>query len=324
MNNAAVQNPISQFTDLVFEYTNARFTDVKDRNLKMAHYTTADTAMLILKNRSLWLRNASMMNDFSEIQHGNRCLDQSLKAGLGNRLAAALNSVHPGIFHAIATAITSRDWQTRSHTYLISLSEHEPVDNLGKLSMWRAYGGPKSGVAIVLNTEPFWHDSDKLGAYSSPVLYGGVQEYTNELERVVRNIENNLDVLRQVPFDNAQAIMMNMLQHSTLTTKHPAFAEEREWRVTHAPLSDATAFIPTSIQTVGGIPQMVCEIPLQDQPGLNMPWLELDKLLHRIIIGPCVYPEQVAWAFREMLLSLGIANPDDRIAIADIPLRQHF
>lgn len=324
MNSASLPpvSAIERFSDLVFMYGNERFADVKERDLKMAHYTTADTAMLILKNRSLWLRNAAMMNDFSEIQHGNRCLEQSLEAGLGNRLAAALDSVHPGLWSAIANSMMQREWQTRSHTYLMSLSEHQPEDRLGKLSMWRAYGGPKSGVALIFNTEPFWHDSDKLGAYSSPVLYGGVDEYRHELERIVSAVENNQDLLRQVPFDNAQAIMFNTLQYSTLTTKHPAFAEEREWRVTHAPLTDASAFIPTTIQTIGGIPQMICEIPLYNQPGLEMPWLELEHLLHRIIIGPCVFPMQVAWAFQEMLTSLNISNPDSRIVIADIPLRQ--
>ncbi len=288
----------------------------------MAHYTTAENAALILKNQSLWLRSAAMMNDFSEVAHGSFCLVQSLQAGLGQRLATALDTVHPGLWKAVAEWIAGLETHTRHHTYLISLSAHHPENMLGRLSMWRAYGGATSGVAIILNNEPFWHGSDQLGAYSSPVLYGGVEEFSRELDRVIQNIEQNQELLKRVPFENAKSTIFNSLQYSILSTKHPAFEEEQEWRVIHSPLTDASAFIPTKVQTIRGIPQMICEIPLRDRPGLNMPWLNLDKLLDRVIIGPCVYPQQVAWGFREILREIGISNPDERITVAPIPLRQ--
>jgi hypothetical protein len=313
---------ISAFANLVFPYATERFAVVKAHNLKMAHYTTAENGALILKNRSLWLRNAALMNDFSEVAYGSGLLQQSLAAGLGQRLEAALDAAYPGLFKAVAERLVRMDWQTRNQTYLTSMSAHSADDRLGRLSMWRAYGGPTSGVAIVFNTEVFEHESVRLGAYTSPVLYGGLAEFTNELDRVIRNIEHNAALLREVPVENAEAIVFNALHFSTLSTKHPAFEEEQEWRVIHSPLTEASAFIPTSVQTVRGIPQMICEVPLRDQPGLDMAWLELDRLLHRIIIGPCVYPNQVGWAFREILRDLGIPDPDSRIALAPIPLRQ--
>lgn len=313
---------ISAFADLMFPYATERFEEVKQKGLKMAHYTTAESAALILKNRSLWLRNAAMMNDFSEVAHGSFCLEHSLRNGLGFRLETALEKIHTGLWRAVAEWITGLDNHTRQHTYLTSLSAHDPANRLGKLSMWRAYGGPTSGVALIFNAEPFWHDSDRLGAYSSPVLYGGAEEFSRDLEQVVKGVENNLEILQQVPFDSAKSIIFNALQYSTLSTKHIGFEEEQEWRVIHSPLTQASAFIPTSIQTIRGIPQMVCQIPLRDQPGLGMPWLNLETLLDRIIVGPCVYPLQVAWAFREILREMGISNPDDRISIAHIPLRQ--
>lgn len=80
-------------------------------------------------------------------------------------------------------------------------------------------------------------------------------------------------------------------------------------------------FHPDERETVRGIPQMVCKIPLRDQPGLDMPWLNMDRLLDRIIIDPCVYPQQVAWAFSEILRSIGL-DPAGKIVVAAIPLRQ--
>jgi hypothetical protein len=315
-------NPaIEAFSELAFPYETRRFQEVFDRSLKMAHYTTAESAALILKNRILWLRNAQLMNDFSEVIYGTTCLQSALQSGLGARLQAALDAAHPGLWQAIAEFINSIEVQTRTQTYLMSMSAHEPDDHLGRLSMWRAYGGPTSGVAIIFNTEVFRHDSQRLGVYSSPVAYGDQFEMARHLSNMIDGLANNTDLLKKVPFDNAQAIISNALQFTTLSFKHPAFSEEQEWRVIHRPLTEPSAFIPTSIETVRGIPQMVCKVPLYDQPGLEMPWLDMDRLLDRVIVGPCVYPQQVAWAFSEILREIGI-NPAGKITIAAIPLRQ--
>lgn len=312
---------IEAFSELAFPSETRRFQDVFDKGLKMAHYTTAENAALILNNQTLWLRNAQLMNDFSEVAHGTACLQLCLQAGNGAQMEAALNAAHPGLWVAIANFLNNMESQTRTHTYLTSLSAHDPEDFLGRLSMWRAYGGPTSGVAIIFNTEVFGQDSLTLGAFSSPVSYGDEFTMGARLQEIIQGIASNTELLKLVPFDNAKAVMSNALQFATLSHKHPAFAEEQEWRVIHRPLTDATAFISTSVETIRGIPQMVCKIPLRDQPGLNMPWLNLERLLYRIIIGPCVYPQQVAWAFAEILRGIGI-DPVGRIVTAAIPLRQ--
>ena len=315
--NAAIE----AFSALAFPSETRRFQEVFDKGLKMAHYTTAENAALILKNQTLWLRNAQLMNDFSEVTYGTACLQASLQSGNGAQMEAALDAAHPGLWAAIAEFINRMEVQTRTQTYLTSLSAHDPEYFLGRLSMWRAYGGPTSGVAIIFNTEVFGQDSLKLGAFSSPVSYGDQVTMGTHLREMIQGIASNTELLRRVPFDNAKAIISNALQFNTLSHKHPAFAEEQEWRVIHRPLTDATAFITTSVETIRGIPQMVCKIPLRDQAGLNMPWLNLSQLLDRIIIGPCVYPQQVAWAFSEILRGIGV-DPTGKIVVAAIPLRQ--
>lgn len=316
-----VNQAVDAFSELAFPYETRRFQEVFDQGLKMAHYTTAENAALILKSQTLWLRNAQLMNDFSEVAYGTNCLQLALQGGQGARMQAALDAAHPGLWMAIAEFLNSIEAQTRTHTYLTSLSAHKSDDHLGRLSMWRAYGGPTSGVAIVFNTEVFGQESLRLGAYSSPVVYGDQFSMGEHLAEVVDGLAASTELIKQVPFDNAKAIMINALQFATLSFKHPAFAEEQEWRVIHRPLTDASAFIPTSVETVRGIPQMVCKIPLRDQPGLEMPWLNMDRLLNRIIIGPCVYPQQVAWGFSEILRGMGL-DPAGKIVIAAIPLRQ--
>lgn len=37
---------------------------------KLAHYTSAATALSILKNHEIWMRNTRCMNDFLEVKYG--------------------------------------------------------------------------------------------------------------------------------------------------------------------------------------------------------------------------------------------------------------
>lgn len=314
---------ITYFSELMFPYTQSRFAEVKEKGLKMAHYTSAENASLILKNQTLWLRNATLMNDFSEVTYGSNCLKMTLSSGLRAKLEAALDAQHPGLCKAVLAQLDDHDTLARKFTYLTSLSAHDPDNLLGRLSMWRAYGGQTSGVALIFNTDMFEVNSTQLQAYSSPVLYGSEVEYAHELSKVITNIEQNQSLLSGIPFQSAQSILFNALQFSILSTKHPAFEEEQEWRVIHSPMMNPSAFIQSAVHTIRGIPQMVCELPLRNQPGLNMPNMDLENLLNRIIIGPCAHPHEVAWGFREILREIGITNPDSRISIANIPLRQH-
>ncbi|MDJ0278670.1 hypothetical protein QLH51_17900 [Sphingomonas sp. 2R-10] len=43
---------------------------MKAEGLKFAHYTTAENALNIMAVKSVWLRNAAVMNDHSEIEPG--------------------------------------------------------------------------------------------------------------------------------------------------------------------------------------------------------------------------------------------------------------
>jgi len=56
--------------EVFFCYDRKRTKEMGDRKSLLAHYTTAETAMKIIRGRSLWLRNAAVMNDFSEIEYG--------------------------------------------------------------------------------------------------------------------------------------------------------------------------------------------------------------------------------------------------------------
>lgn len=49
---------------------------VENENKRFVYYTSADTAMTLLRNRELWFRNANVMNEFSEIAYGLNLIEK--------------------------------------------------------------------------------------------------------------------------------------------------------------------------------------------------------------------------------------------------------
>lgn len=138
---------------------------------RLVHYTSAESAYKIIKGREIWMRNASMMNDFSEIEHGLHCLIAAWMSEPGIKLQAMLNRIKDGFRDQIAKLFDIHTDGIKRATYITSLSEHnDDEDYLGRLSMWRAYGG-RAGVAMVMNNAAFAATTDAIKVYSSPVFY---------------------------------------------------------------------------------------------------------------------------------------------------------
>lgn len=306
--------------EVVNAHTSESFAKLKAAGGKLAHYTTAENALNILNGRSIWLRNAALMNDFSEISFGKSCLVPALQQ-LQPRLDAILDSAHPGLAAEVINRLADVEIQVNLHTYLTSLAEFHEQDSFGKLSMWRAYGGPTAGVAILFNLEVFESASDELAVYLHRVLYGE-REFRLALDGILDRLEQNVELLTRVPRKSAHLVIFHALQDLVLTTKHPAFHEEQEWRIIHSPHMMSSAFINEIPVSIGGVPQVVYPIELRDQPNLNMPLLELDPLIHRIVVGPCQYPQQICFAMSEALRRAQVHSPIDRIRVSNIPLRQ--
>ena len=141
-------------------------------NGQFVHYTSADAAMKMLDSRAVWMRNARTMNDFSEVEYGRHLLIEAYRGPIGKRLRQCLDVIDPTIKEKIETLFNGWSPQFPQLTYLTCFSEHDAQqeDTIGRLSMWRAYGGPVS-VALVLNNKPFLAPTDVLSAFTNPVLY---------------------------------------------------------------------------------------------------------------------------------------------------------
>lgn len=82
---------------VLFPYNQARTERAMAAGGRFVYYTTADTALKIIRSRQVWLRNAAVMNDFSEISHGLACLDQARTGRAGSTLRQAIDERFPGL-----------------------------------------------------------------------------------------------------------------------------------------------------------------------------------------------------------------------------------
>ena len=315
------RNLYSLFLPHDFEAMRRLEADGGAPELRLVHYTTTEAAVSILKSEKVWMRNAALMNDFREIQHGIECFEAACNAGAGSRLGDLLNEVHEGIAAEINHAL--RNWadQIRKETYLISLSEHEPAeDNTGKLSMWRAYGSGR-GVALVLNTTAFRSESEALGAYTSKVFYADAEIFTAYFDALVTQLEANVAALRALSRQGVLDWMYVFYRATLLSTKHPGFAEEKEWRVLFSPIEPSRGRIVKSSEIIGGIFQKIYVLPLIDFPEENHIGAALPGLLNRLIIGPTSYPFSIYQAFVDLLQEKGIDGAEGKVYASNIPLR---
>ena len=307
--------------EIFFPYLSERQEAVRTQRIRFVHYTSAAAAMNILRTKAIWMRKASCMNDFMEVQHGLDRLAQAYRGEVGDKLKATLNKMFDGITNELERQFD--DWQPdlRKDTYLTCFSEHTgEEDSLGRLSMWRAYGGT-TGVALVVNTPPFLRASHALRAYSSPVAYLDDKAFQQQLAEVANGVEKAADFIRELGKDHLTWYMLNVFKYASLCTKHPGFHEEMEWRIIYTPTLTELKHLIKEVQVIRGTPQPIYKIILENLPEESLIDVEVPELLERIIIGPTDYASAIHEAFETLLADAGVDDPASRISVSDIPLR---
>jgi len=317
-----------------FPYAVRRTDRLKKANGRFVYYTSAATACSILEKEKVWLRNVRLMNDYSEVGHGWQCLQATWNAPeVQDKLNPIFEQIGPNVRKNIETEFSKLFQERVFETYIICISEHGsalkddrglPVvdeDLHGRLSMWRAYGGDSS-VAFVFNSAPFFSDGDAFGAFTSPVMYADAAKFKDEFLSFIESLADNIEWLKAMGTEFFVRSMDTALVAAILSTKHPAFAEEREWRVIYSPTVMASENIKMEVKVVDGIPQRVQLLPLKDLPEAGVIGITVPDLLDRIIIGPTQEPNPIAAALGSLLSGLKISNPYDRIWVSDVPLRK--
>lgn len=288
---------------------------------KLVHYTSVETAEKILQHKSFRLGDTRHMNDVTEISHGIKLVTDYLLKGNEARFLISLERLAPALPAHVGIALKSVLPRIEEGVYASCVSEHSPFDdaNGGRLPMWSLYGDHSKGVAFVLEPAPFWSRSNALNAYSSPVLYGHKAEFEAYADNIGDNIAANIDYLKTIPLDQVLGAAIVPVIFAALSTKSPAFHEEKEWRVVHVP-----TLWPSSVLTKVdvGPDRRAYDVPLRDFPNQGLKGMEPDALLVKIIVGPGNSNPDTIPRLLHAMTAAGVTNAERRIERSTIPLRR--
>jgi len=291
--------------------------------LKCAHYTSADAALKIIKSKRMWLRNTTCMSDYQEVQHGFRILNRFFSdESKVMAFKAAIDACAPGAADE-AINLFNQWWQNiQARTYIASMSEHDLTEDVhGRLSMWRAFGGNAAHVAVVLNIPWMAGGARALRLIFGPVSYVKDDEVHADIYRVIENIRKDCAFLRSLGHPAIVDWVFNMLMLGVSCSKHEGFKEEREWRAIYGPNRLPSELIEPSTEVVGGIPQIVYNLPLDASADPRLADLDFSRIFDRLIIGPTQYPLVMREAFVEALTKAGVSDAGERVFVSDIPIR---
>jgi hypothetical protein len=288
------------------------------------HYTSAEAALSIIRNKRIWMRNAMSMADYREVQHGLDIFDRffSDKSKL-DAFVAAVDECAPGAAMEAIALFRQQSNTTRLLTYIASISEHLPKENQhGRLSMWRAFGGNTARVALVLKIPWYSGGAAILKILFSPVAYLQEEEIHQTIYKVIANVKENREFLSSLSHQTIVSNVFSMILAGVTCTKHEGFSEEREWRAIYSP-SRSSDLMKCSMEVVGGIPQTVYSLPLDESISPALSGLEFSRIFDRLIIGPSQYPWPMYEAFTTALTQAGIPaeTAQQRVRISGIPIR---
>ncbi|WP_313535815.1 DUF2971 domain-containing protein [Sphingomonas sp.] len=311
-------------------YAVRKIAEARASGQRFVHYTSCEAAISIIENNSMWLRNATLMNDFSEIQHGLGCLQAYWHHERGANLKAAIRDINPAGIDAIAQSFDANIFDLLNNTFLISVSEHDASeDDFGRLSMWRAYG-KTTGAALVFKNEPLLAPTSAITAMTIPVRYASHEQFASDMDEIAKNMRAHAGLLRELEdreFSKTggsliSQCMAQVFRFACVATKHRGFEEEREWRVVYQPGVNPTHpdRISPATCTLNGVPQNIHKIFFKNYPEDGFVGATLPEIVDRVIIGPTAHPFVIFSRMFEALQSHGV-DPAGVLINSHIPLR---
>ena len=288
---------------------------------RFVHYTSAENALKIINAKCIWMRNATCMTDYREVQHGFAALQRYFNVHR-HIFSLAMNACSPGVAEE-AFSLFDQWWQNiQLQTYITSISEHDNREDLhGRLSMWWAFGGTTARVAIVIKLPLEVGTNEGPGAILSPVAYFVDHDVKRELDLVTNNVSAYQDFLTGIDRTLLLNTAFMLFVTAVVTLKHEGFHEEREWRVMYSPKRAPLPHLKSSIEVVAGVPQLIYKIPFKNNPAAGISGLEANEILDRVIIGPTQFPSAMYEAFVTALEGAGIKDAASRVFISQIPVR---
>lgn len=301
-----------------------RIGDFSGKGLRLAHYTSAENAINIIRGGEFWMRSVRCVNDLSEVDHGHDRLLRILFGDNGpvrDRFRAAIDGSFPGATDDIFREFEEH-WPTlRDQTFIACFSEHGHGNDeqFGRLSMWRSYTGGQ-GVALVLKA-PGSSLRDLFRIRLMPVSYPSPRLLQDEILQTIVRIESESEFLRTLGREFFVKAVLEKLVMMAISMKHEVFEEEREWRMVYLPSRHPSPEVEHSVETIGGTPQIVYKIPFGRGLAKSFDGIRFPDLFMEALIGPSAFQDVIKAALVVRLREAGVPDPVSKVRATDIPLR---
>jgi hypothetical protein len=240
---------------------------------ELFHYTSAVGALGILRDGILRAGMLHYMNDGQEFAYA---------IGMARRILEEIekeNGDEGGVVRAGLTYLTTIEYLA---VFAFSLSENGDL-----LSQWRAYCPPEGGYSVGFATE---HIQAVAVAHGFKLVQC---EYNPERQlALLRPVVNRLvETIKRLGVDTATTDVHHAFTDDfadvAVRLKHPAFEEEREWRLAASPKAFQSA------EYVAKQTLIVPFLPLSVKRHTHSP-------VSRVIVGPHPYPELAGRSLRFM------------------------
>jgi hypothetical protein len=305
--------------DIFFPGAIKRRQMMRERGGRFVHYTSADSASKIIRNKTIWLRSTTAMSDYSEVQHGNRVVGTNPELP---SLLAILDKEISGLGTSARDEFSKWWSDIQFSTFLASVSEHHDSEDLhGRLSMWRAFARAGARVALVFRVPLKVGRAQPLRTILHPVEYHSSAEVGAELSAIADNVVREKEFLAGADRRTVVVFAFLSLLLNVVCLKHEGFREELEWRLIYLPKLIPSPHMKWSIEQIDGVPQRIYRFPLEGGGIAGLEDLVFDKLLDRVIVGPSQYSWAMYDAFVEELRAAGITEPEKRVFVSGIPIR---
>lgn len=285
-------------------------------NKLLFHYTTADAAIGIIKNKFLWATDIRFLNDSEEFIYGCKMVKDiadQLKKGdiehdIDNNLIEALSSVAEFLVN---------DEDYFGAAYVISLSEKKD-----SLSQWRAYSSD-GGYALGWSVDKLRKLAKLRGARLVKCIYKEDAQRKFVL-RIIRFISHKL---KNVQTYTWQKLLESCIREYAITfilqrfmprLKHAAFEDEEEWRIvipSGAPINfrsgrfGVVPYVEYSIRNDDPVP--VAENIFVDHESFYMP--------ENLTVGPSENQKLAKMGVQKLLKAVSKSNCE--IELSNLPYR---
>lgn len=290
----------------------------------LAHYTSLEVLEKILTTDEIWFSNPLFMNDLEEVRFGIVNGARAFKASTAIREALKTPERYARFVYHLDWYIQTFEREHLLDVYVFCLSEHDPKDNDGLLSMWRGYGGNGKGAALVFDTSKVTY-TEGSALVVAKVHYASDEERYAWFDRACGILSKALSA-HDVPDDKiylAANAAFERLKLFALFTKHTGFKEEAEWRVVYLSERDQHQALKGMLHYLNGPrgvePKLRFKVgPIDRVTGTD---LSLGQIISAILLGPSVSSPLAIQSVSRMLDVLGKGEFKGRVHASTIPFR---